>query len=69
MILALHQLDIEAAYPELDRENARRTRPGLNKVEGERAYQVQLCQPSGDLPCRVTPEAGRASGVSIPSVV
>lgn len=52
MILALSRFDIEAAYPELDRQNKR---PGLNTVEGERGYQVQLCQPCGDLPCRVMP--------------
>ncbi|MCJ1261444.1 hypothetical protein MMC22_001308 [Lobaria immixta] len=50
MILALHQFDIEVAYHELDQQNPQH---GKNAVQGERAYQVQLAQPSGDLPCRI----------------
>lgn len=50
MILVLPKFDIEAAYHELDPQSPRQ---GKNTVDGERAYQVQLAQPSDDLPCRV----------------
>lgn len=50
MILVLHQFDIEVVYHELDPQNPRQSK---NTVDGEQAYQVQLAQPSGDLPCRI----------------
>lgn len=52
MVMVLQRFDIEAGYAELDRQAPRL---GPNTVNGERAYQVQLAQPSGDFPCRVRP--------------
>lgn len=50
MVIALQNFDFEAAYEELDR---RTPTVGRSTVSGERAYQVELAQPSGDFPCRV----------------
>jgi len=50
LVMCLHAFDIEAAYEELDRQAPI---AGPTTVAGERAYQVQLAQPSGDFPCRV----------------
>lgn len=50
MVMVLQAFDIEAAYGELDQHAPRQ---GPTTVSGERAYQVQLAQPSGDFPCRV----------------
>ena len=50
VVMALQTFDFEAAYKELDRLAPIK---GRSTVNGERAYQVQLAQPSGDFPCRV----------------
>ena len=52
LVMALQAFDFEAAYEELDRLAPIASRSTVN---GERAYQVQLAQPSGDFPCRVKP--------------
>ena len=51
MILTLREFDISAVYEELDKRTPRK---GPRTVDGERAYQIGLGQPSGDLPCRVS---------------
>ena len=57
MVLALRHFDISVCYEELDRDSSS---IGMRTVDGERAYQVQLGQPSGNLPCRVKEAARRA---------
>lgn len=49
MIMALQEFDIEIAYEELDRNLSRVPKT----VDGERAYQLTLHDPSDGLPCRV----------------
>lgn len=50
LVLVARQFSVEEAYEEID---AREGGKGGRRVEGERAYQVALGQPSGNLPCRV----------------
>ena len=52
LVMTLQAFDFEAVYAELDRQTST---AGPRTVSGERAYQVQLAQPSGDFPCRVKP--------------
>jgi len=49
--LVVRSFNIEAAYAELDAQSTSRT---TKTVDGERAYQVGMGQPTGNLPCRVT---------------
>ena len=50
MVMVLRRFEIKPAYEELDR----RKRSGkVDRVYGERGYQIQRAQPSDDLPCRV----------------
>lgn len=49
--LVARSFSIEAAYAELDTQSANRT---IKTVDGERAYQVGMGQPTGNLPCRVS---------------
>lgn len=51
MILTLREFNIHAMYEELDKLTPRK---GPQTVDGERAYQIGLGQPSGNLPCRVS---------------
>lgn len=51
MVLTLREFDIRAMYEDLDKQTPRK---GPRTVDGERAYQIGLGQPSGDLPCRVS---------------
>lgn len=48
LIMVLQEFDIEIAYEELDRKPSR----GPKTVDGERAYQLPLGEPSDGLPCR-----------------
>ncbi len=49
LVMVARTFDFKPAYEELDRE-----RGGVVKtVHGQRAYQVGMMQPQGDLPCRV----------------
>ena len=57
-VMVFGDSDIVPAYEEIDRRNP--NSGGSRTVIGERAYQIQLAQPSGDLPCRVQ-QAGRLS--------
>ena len=52
LCLVVRRFQIRDCYAELDGAglNGKAKR---NMVEGERAYQVQLSQPEGDLPCRI----------------
>ncbi len=52
IVLALtsREFQITTVYDEVDRDSS----TGIRTVDGERAYQVQHGQPSGNLPCRVT---------------
>ena len=50
MVMTARKFDIELAYEDADRVKAI---AGISTVYGERGYQVQRAQPSGDLPCRV----------------
>lgn len=50
LVMELQLFDIEPVYSEIDKK---RPRKGPTTVNGERAYQIQLAQPSGDFPCRV----------------
>lgn len=52
IVLALtsREFQIKTVYDEVDRDSS----TGIRTVDGERAYQVQHGQPSGNLPCRVT---------------
>lgn len=50
MVLTLREFNISVCYDEVDRHTSSK---GRREVDGERAYQVQLGQPSGNLPCRV----------------
>ncbi|MCJ1281249.1 hypothetical protein MMC26_000567 [Xylographa opegraphella] len=50
VLMALRRFDVEAAYEEWDLLAGRK---GRRTVNGERAYQVLLAQPSDGLPCRV----------------
>ena len=54
MVLVAREFDIDVVYEELDK--AERTN-GTRTVEGERAYQLGMGQPSGNLPCRVQARA------------
>jgi len=49
--LVVRSFNIEAAYGELDVQSANRK---TKTVDGERAYQVGMGQPNGNLPCRVS---------------
>ena len=51
MVLTFREFDFRAGYEELDMMKPRK---GLKTVEGERAYQMAMGQPSGNLPCRVS---------------
>ncbi len=49
LVMVARTFDFRPAYEELDKQ-----RGGIVRtVHGERAYQVQMMQPQGDLPCRV----------------
>jgi len=52
IVLALtsREFQIKTVYDEVDRDSS----TDIRTVDGERAYQVQHGQPSGNLPCRVT---------------
>jgi len=50
LVLASRTYDLESAYDELDNK-AGREQPSL---QGEKAYQVDILQPRGNLPMRVT---------------
>lgn len=50
LVMVMRAFEICPAYDELDRETGHGKK---RAVEGERAYQVQLSQPEGDLPCRI----------------
>ena len=50
LVMAVRRFSIEPAYEELD---GRKGRAKVDSVYGERGYQIQRAQPSGDLPCRV----------------
>lgn len=51
LVLTAREFTFQEAYEEIDRRGARK---GVKTVDGEKAYQVQLGQPSGNLPCRVS---------------
>lgn len=57
LVMVAREFEISAAYEELD---ARAGGGGPGTVVGERAYQVQMGQPWGNLPCRMQVGAGRA---------
>ncbi|KAI9794418.1 MAG: hypothetical protein M1816_005488 [Peltula sp. TS41687] len=50
MVMTLREFDVKAAYEEWD---MLKSKGGRKTVEGERAYQIILAQPSDGLPCRV----------------
>ena len=50
MVMTLRRFEVISAYDEWDRLKKRK---GLRSVNGERAYQVVLAQPSEGLPCKV----------------
>lgn len=52
LVMTARAFDVQVAYEEVDR--AQGGTRGVKTVYGERGYQVQRAQPSGDLPCRVT---------------
>ena len=68
MVLTLREFAISGVYEELDQLKAEAripdSQPALKTgkrprtVDGERAYQIGLGQPSGNLPCRVSILAG-----------
>ncbi|KAL8823174.1 MAG: hypothetical protein Q9191_006105 [Dirinaria sp. TL-2023a] len=49
--MTARSFDFELAYDELD--SVKRS-TGIKTVHGQRGYQIQRAQPSGDLPCRVS---------------
>lgn len=49
LVMVARMFDVRPAYEELDKRKGGVVRT----VNGERAYQVQMMQPQGDLPCRV----------------
>lgn len=49
LVMVARTFDFRPAYEELDKQRGGEVRT----VHGERAYQVQMMQPQGDLPCRV----------------
>lgn len=49
LVMVARAFDFRPAYEELDKQRGGVVRT----VHGERAYQVQMMQPQGDLPCRV----------------
>jgi sterigmatocystin biosynthesis cytochrome P450 monooxygenase len=49
LVMVARMFDFRPAYEELDKQRGR----AVKTVHGERAYQVQMMQPQGDLPCRV----------------
>jgi len=49
LVMVARTFDFRAAYEELDQKRGGVVRT----VHGERAYQVEMMQPRGDLPCRV----------------
>ena len=54
LVMTVRRYNVQTAYEELDRSTS------SNKIKtmyGERGYQIQRAQPSGDLPCRVTRNA------------
>ncbi|MCJ1252880.1 hypothetical protein MMC24_000686 [Lignoscripta atroalba] len=55
MVLTCREFDISAAYGEVDGERKGKGKgtQGVRTVDGERAYQIEHGQPSGNLPCRV----------------
>ena len=48
MVMTVRRFEFNLMYEESDRAN------GIKTVYGQRGYQIQRAQPSGDLPCRVT---------------
>ena len=50
LVMTVRRFNIETAYEDLDKGKGSSK---LNTVYGERGYQIQRAQPSGDLPCRV----------------
>lgn len=51
MVLVARSFDIEIMYKNLDA--GRKQKEIIRTVEGERAYQLAMGQPSENLPCRV----------------
>jgi sterigmatocystin biosynthesis cytochrome P450 monooxygenase len=49
LVMVARTFDFRPAYEELDNKMG----GAVRTVHGERAYQVQMMQPQGDLPCRV----------------
>jgi sterigmatocystin biosynthesis cytochrome P450 monooxygenase len=49
LVMVARTFDFCPAYEELDKKRG----GAVRTVQGERAYQVQMMQPQGDLPCRV----------------
>lgn len=49
LVMVAREFEISDAYGEVDAREGK----GPGTVEGERAYQVQMGQPWGNLPCRV----------------
>ena len=50
MVIVAREFNIDVMYEELDRINVAK---GVRSMDGERAYQLSMGQPSGNLPCRV----------------
>ena len=54
-VMTARRFDFQLAYDELD--GVKKT-TGIKTVHGQRGYQIQRAQPSGDLPCRVSESVG-----------
>lgn len=59
MVLVARSFDIEIMYKELDA--GRKQKGIIRTVEGERAYQLGMGQPSENLPCRVRSVRGHVT--------
>lgn len=55
MVLVAREFDIDVVYEQLDKVAVAK---GTRTVDGERAYQLGMGQPSGNLPCKVRKRAG-----------
>lgn len=65
MALVVRSYDIYPMYKELDAKDGNKGR--LKTVNGERAYQLQMGQPSGNLPCKVQTTRGLSKTLSVGS--
>lgn len=55
LVMTVRRYNIKTAYDELDKGTSSSK---LKSMYGERGYQVQRAQPSGDLSCRISMNAG-----------